>query len=337
MLLLTLLLPTAAFGMANEDCLACHNDQDTVGEELYVDAARFDHTLHAELGCASCHESVTEEHPDDGATPSKAVCRDCHSEIATEYAASVHAENASCGDCHNPHQARGLDQVSGYDLNQQCATCHDNTEMVQQHASWLPQADLHIGMLPCISCHTASEDYQIVLYIIHKDSDAVFGDFQLSSRSDLQRIAGDRPPQRLIDLNGDNFISLTELRTFHRNPANESLRLQATLTPSKVTHRVEILDNRYDCSFCHASGPASLQTSFLALPQDDGSYQRMAVERGAVLDALYGTPDFYMMGITRSASLNIIGLLIILGGLIMPLGHGALRFMTRKNRSQKGE
>jgi hypothetical protein len=44
-----------------------------------------------------------------------------------------------------------------------------------------------------------------------------------------------------------------------------------------------------------------------------------------------------MMGTTRSASLNIIGLLIILGGLLMPIGHGTLRFLTRKNRLGKGE
>ncbi len=336
-LLLCLSFPLGVLAMENEDCLGCHNDRDSVGEELFIDAQIFDHTVHAALGCVACHESVTEEHPDDGLSPSKAVCLDCHSEVNDEYAGSVHAENASCGDCHNPHQVRGLADVSGHDLNQQCAACHDGAEMVQQHAVWLTQADLHLAMLPCISCHTASEENQIVLYIIQKESDAVFGDFVLSEHADLQQLAGEKAPQRLIDLNGDSFISLTELRTFHRKPANQNLRLQATLMPKEVTHRVDIRDNRYDCSFCHAAGPESMQTSVLALPTAAGSYQRFEVERGAVLDALYGTPDFYMMGTTRSASLNILGLLIIIGGTLMPLGHGALRFLTRKNRSQKGE
>jgi hypothetical protein len=60
----------------------------------------------------------------------------------------------------------------------------------------------------------------------------------------------------------------------------------------------------------------------------------VAVEKGAVLDALYGTPDFYMMGSTKSATLNVFGLVIIGCGLIMPLGHGLLRFLTRKNRKE---
>ncbi len=331
-LLLALLLPVSALAMENEDCLGCHNDSDMVGEELFINAQVFDHTVHAEMGCASCHDNVTEEHPDDGLTPAKAGCLDCHENINEDYAGSVHANNASCGDCHNPHQVRGLTEVSGHDLNQQCAVCHESADMVQQHDEWLPQANLHIAKLPCISCHTESDDYEIVLYIIQKESDKVLGDFELSALDDLQKLGGEKGAQGVIDLNGDDFISLTELRTFHRNPANEDLRLQATLMPSDVSHKIEILEDRYDCSYCHAAGPEAVQTSYVALPTAGGGYQRIDVEKGAVLDALYGTPDFYMMGATRNASMNIIGLLIILGGLVMPIGHGTLRFFTRKNR-----
>jgi hypothetical protein len=77
-----------------------------------------------------------------------------------------------------------------------------------------------------------------------------------------------------------------------------------------------------------------MQVSYVAFPRPDGSYVRVPVERGAVLDLLYGTPDFYMMGATRNAALSQIGLGIIVAGLIMPVGHGALRFLTRKNRKE---
>ncbi len=39
-----------------------------------------------------------------------------------------------------------------------------------------------------------------------------------------------------------------------------------------------------------------------------------------------------MMGATRNASMNLFGLAILAGGLVMPVGHGLLRFLTRKNR-----
>ena len=52
-----------------------------------------------------------------------------------------------------------------------------------------------------------------------------------------------------------------------------------------------------------------------------------------MLSVLYTTPDFYMVGATRNMALNIVGVMIIAGGLVMPVGHGLLRFLTRKNRS----
>ena len=337
LVLLLVAAPLTAVALESEDCLGCHSDLDTVGEELFINAAVFDSTIHAELGCLSCHETVTENHPDDGLEITKAVCLDCHGKIDEEFSTSSHAQTASCGDCHNPHKVRGLEEVSGFDMNQSCAGCHDATEMVSNHASWLPQADLHIAKLPCVSCHTGSEEYEIVLYIIQRESDAAFGDFELSDYQQLKSLAGEADIKTLIDFNQDGFISLTELRTFNRNPAYQSMRLQGTLTPKEITHSVNIHNNRWDCTFCHASGPEAMQTSYLALPTEEGTYQRIEVEAGAVLKALNGTPDFYMMGTTRSSSLNILGLLIILGGCLLPIGHGTLRFLTRKNRTGKGE
>jgi hypothetical protein len=52
------------------------------------------------------------------------------------------------------------------------------------------------------------------------------------------------------------------------------------------------------------------------------------------MDILYGTPDFYMLGSTRSTLLSIIGALIVAGGLMVPILHGTLRFVTRKRRKE---
>ncbi len=34
--------------------------------------------------------------------------------------------------------------------------------------------------------------------------------------------------------------------------------------------------------------------------------------------------------------MNLLGMAIIAGGMVMPIGHGTLRFLTRKNRQLKG-
>lgn len=336
-LVLLWLLPCHCFALQSEDCQGCHADPEVVGEHLFIDANAYATTTHSEVGCLSCHEMEGEDHPDDGLAISEADCLDCHSEVADEYMVSAHADNAACGDCHNPHRVHGLNDVSGYDLNRACAACHEQGDVLAAHNEWLPQADRHIAKLPCISCHTASEEYRIILYISQRESNAVFGDFELSGFEDLQVLAGEGGVQQLIDLNEDNLISLVELRTFNRNPEYKALRLQGTLTPKTASHSLKTLDNRSDCSFCHTSGTDQLQSSFLALPTREGTFKRVPVEQGAILQALSGTPDFYMLGTTRSASLNIIGLMIIAGGLVMPIGHGTLRFLTRHNRDAKGE
>lgn len=333
-----LLLLLAAFATpapASDNCLACHSDSAAVGTDLVINPAIFDTTAHAQLGCSSCHTSVGSNHPDDGLQPSKASCQECHAEIAQEYASSRHHPSAVCSDCHNPHQVRGATEVSGVDMNRPCSGCHDLAAMTTAHTAWLPQTDLHISMLPCVSCHTASQENVITLYIIKREENVRFGRFTLASYADLKPLAPNGQVESLIDRNEDRYISLTELRLFDSHPVNLSLRLKGMMTPEVVTHDFQILANRRDCSFCHASGPAARQTSFLSLAASDGSYRRLPVERGAVLEALYGTPDFYMVGSTRSTALNYIGAAIIAGGLVVPIGHGTLRFLTRRNRAHK--
>jgi len=335
---LTLLLglaPAMAFSMESSDCMSCHGEPDMVGEELVIDALSFDHTAHADVGCHACHATITEAHPDDGLTPSKARCSECHDDVDEEYSASGHAENAGCSDCHNPHRALGPTAVSGHDMNMQCSACHERAEMQTRHSGWLPQADLHISMLPCITCHSPVEDFVISLYIIKRQSETLFGQFKLASYDELTALAGDKPIQELVDINADSYISLAELRMFNLDSEKKQLRLQGMMTPEVVHHDFRTQDDRWDCSFCHASGPGAMQVSYLSLVERDGSFRRVAVEKGAVLDALYGTPDFYMVGSTRSTALNYVGLVILAGGMVMPIGHGTLRFLTRKNRKHE--
>lgn len=326
----------SAWAMEAEDCLGCHGDKSIAkgGEQhLYIDPAKFAGTPHAEEGCPSCHASVADSHPDDGVRPSRAGCKDCHEAVEAEYAGSVHGSNATCTDCHSPHAVQNPLAVSGFDVNRQCANCHDRTTTLTTHGKWLPQAALHIDALPCITCHTGSKDYVINFYIETRGKNAE-QDFRLATRQELEGLAGQKTVETLIDRNSDNLISLEELRQFHREARREDMRLWGMMMPQKVTHTYEILDNRWDCTFCHASGPSAMQVSFVAFPGSNGGYTRVPVEKGAVLDLLYGTPDFYMMGATRNATLDRIGLGIIAAGLIMPIGHGGLRFLTRKNRKE---
>lgn len=328
---------------SSKGCLTCHGSKEKVDNSRFIDPVRYQHTAHARIGdanfgCRTCHDAVTAGHPDDGMKVFATTnCSNCHSDVMEEYSKSVHARNAACGDCHNPHTAHSPTEVSGHDMNLMCGNCHKSNEMISKHSEWLPQAELHIDSLPCITCHSGSENYVITMYIVKRDvGGGRYGDFKTATYEELKKLAGEQDIRSLIDVNNDSYISLAELKLFNSSPGHDNVRLQGMMTPEKVTHNFQVLSNRWDCSFCHASGPEAMQTSYVALPKPNGTFARAAVEKGAVLDAMNGTPDFYMLGSTRNPTLDKIGLLIIAGGLIMPIGHGSLRFLTRKNRMGKG-
>ncbi len=316
----------------NDACLACHGDPAQVSKAVFIDTEHFNQTTHARIGCEACHGKVPAAHPDGGKV-SRAGCGECHADVDQEYATGLHVKKTSCNGCHNPHLVHSPKEVSGQEINAMCSNCHNALEMTARHGEWLPQSELHLRMLPCITCHTGAKEYYISMYIVKSKNDSLFGKQEVAGYDELKRISGGNEIVSLIDKNRDNYVSLEELRLFNRSQS--SLRLHGMMTPVAVSHKFEILDDRRNCTFCHTSGPALMQTSFIAVPEADGSYSRVPVEKGAVLDALYGTPDFYMMGSTKNNALNKIGLAVICGGLIMPVGHGFVRFLTRKNRNTK--
>ena len=320
----------------NEKCMNCHGQREIIsppGKTVFIDPAKFGATTHAIVGCTSCHDRVSSGHPKDGSSPAKAVCGNCHGPVFEEYSKSVHSSKVRCNDCHNPHDVRMPVFMSGDEINGKCAKCHDTRKTIQSHSKWLPQADLHIDSLLCITCHTGSKDYVITMSIESRLPGSR-GAFKIATYEELSKLTKEEDIGRLIDLNGDNIVSLRELRDFNHKLRGKNMRLWGMMTPEVVTHSYQILQNRFDCSFCHASGPKAMQKSFIAFPEKKGGFTRVAVEKGAILDILYGTPDFYMLGSTRSTPLNIIGALIVIAGLSMPVGHGFLRFLTRKNRKE---
>nr|WP_320049748.1 cytochrome c3 family protein [uncultured Desulfuromonas sp.] len=333
--LVGLMLGQGAWAMETEDCLGCHTEADEVGESYAIDGGLFAKTAHAEEGCTACHE-VGEEHPDDGVEAQLiATCADCHDEITQTYTSSVHAGNAECRDCHNAHQALAPVSLSGVQMNESCQDCHGSAEVEGSHARWLPQADVHIRSVPCVSCHSSSEKFVITLYVTQRQGNRAYADYELLDYQQLSDRVEGAPVSALLDTDQSGEVSLDELSSFYKAEERSGLRLWAMMTPETVEHNFTTMDNRWDCTYCHAAGPEAMQNSYVAFPTEDGSYQRIPMQKGATLDALFGTPDFYMVGSTRSKVLNIIGLLILLGGLAMPIGHGTMRFLTRKNRQKE--
>jgi hypothetical protein len=332
------LTATGAVAMSTADCLSCHGDKAIVqegGGYLYINPDRYRQLPHGDLACADCHADISDEHPRGNVRPPRANCGNCHERVKTEYAQSVHADNATCTDCHDPHSVEAYGAAAGFDENRTCEKCHNWTDMVEIHSKWLEQTDLHLSTLLCITCHTNSKDYIIIFYIARINRGlSVPLRVRFASLKTLNRYQTSVKTSHLIDLNGDGIISLGELRSFIRRAEQYGLDLWGMMTPAEPNHRMVVLENRKDCVFCHTTGSRYLQTSYVALPDKMGDYRRIPVQKGAALDTVYGTPDFYIIGVTRSKALSIAGIVITACGLIFPVLHGMFRIVTIRKRKR---
>ena len=329
--------PDFAFGnpLQNDSCLRCHSSMNAVGENGYIDPLKFAQSTHASIGCTTCHDAIGAIHPDGAPTPVRTTCADCHQGITKEYSTSSHIKNAACTGCHDPHTVLTLAETFGIEIKRQCGGCHNETTMTAKHARWLPQAELHLATIPCITCHVEGKELLVTTTIVKRQLRGMHESLEPASYAELKKLMPGRNISAIVDSDGDGTVSLTELRAFNHNPLYATYCLAGIMTPARISHDFKIINNRWDCTFCHAKGPGAITSSSLALPTEAGTYRRLPVESGAVLEALNGIPDFYLMGSTRSELLNKIGLVILGGGMVMPVGHGMLRFLTRRNRNGK--
>ncbi|MDD2847702.1 MAG: cytochrome c3 family protein [Desulfuromonadaceae bacterium] len=331
--------PGFSFGNAasgNQACLDCHSDMQTVGDKNLISAAVFSHTTHAMFGCKTCHDTVSSDHPKDGTVARTTTCTNCHGDIAAEYATNKHSHAVpNCNACHNPHKVLKPNEISALAMTATCMNCHNHNTIKATHAQWLPQTDLHLGSITCVTCHTRTKNFVVSVYVARRDVKAEGSSPVIADYHYLSTKLNSRDVQFLVDRNRDNSISIEELKLFNGNPENKDLYLKAILTPTKTSHAFQTSDKSWNCTFCHANGPSEAQITRLVLPQPDGTFAGFDVEKGTSLSSLNAIPNFYMMGSSRNKLVNNIGVLFLTGGLIMPVGHGFIRFMTRRNRRKE--
>lgn len=135
----------APAGPSDEDCLACHSDpearDDATGRSVHVPAEAYAASVHAAVGCATCHEGVTADYPH--AKPvAKPDCASCHDDAAADLAQSIHAgagpDRPTCASCHGT--AHGVvsakdpaSPVARKNLPQTCGSCHSDPGFLERH------------------------------------------------------------------------------------------------------------------------------------------------------------------------------------------------------------
>ena len=178
-------------GMANADCLRCHDHSDIRsskdGRSLYVDASELSHSMHVKQACSQCHIGVSPSRLRPCETITQKVdCGSCHPEIAQQYQQSTHGQlfakndaNApTCIECHGTHGVLGKGDPSSptypTKVPDLCAKCHrqgekaavrytgTEKEIVERytesiHGKGLLKSGLVVTAM-CTSCHTTHRE-----------------------------------------------------------------------------------------------------------------------------------------------------------------------------------
>lgn len=159
--------------ISNADCLQCHEDKTMtatnksgVVRSVWCDANKLNASVHKTNSCASCHNDLTEKHPDDN-IPAKSVdCARCHKQELQAYLGSVHALAAKrggtnapdCANCHGAHNVLALNSpdspLNFEHITQTCGQCHKQ-ESQDVAASVHGQASAHgkREAATCTDCH----------------------------------------------------------------------------------------------------------------------------------------------------------------------------------------
>jgi hypothetical protein len=119
--------------------------------EIRTRSLTFDHNVHGNVGCASCHTGGAELRAQAGCESchtdhhrADADCQACHSEPpVTAHSETVHLDLAGCGAA-GCHVAEGIDYAVMSGERSLCLSCH-----VAQREHEQPE--------PCAECHLVSE------------------------------------------------------------------------------------------------------------------------------------------------------------------------------------
>jgi cytochrome b subunit of formate dehydrogenase len=146
----------AAGAPANQDCLDCHSDPATTrsvaGKSVPLavfNTNAFKNSVHAQLRCTDCHNTVKEVPHPEGLPP--AQCASCHASEAAQYALSIHGTSkargasaaAACVDCHGAHDIVSVKNADSpvfkLNLASTCAKCHSNPGLTSEYRMKYPQ------------------------------------------------------------------------------------------------------------------------------------------------------------------------------------------------------
>jgi len=168
-----------AIAQENEDCLACHSDNELTMEKngreiaLYVNETMLNKSTHKALKCVSCHKGFSAEEMPHKENIQPINCTMCHKDASAKHL--FHPQllknkgtgltpDLNCKGCHGTHNVMHVKSPSspfnGKNIAQTCIKCHKEkgeSYLLSDHYRALNNGV--IGAPNCISCHKSQITY----------------------------------------------------------------------------------------------------------------------------------------------------------------------------------
>jgi hypothetical protein len=319
-----------------EACKRCHADK----------AAQHRGSIHFDLlskgnrnapVCSDCHGSHAVQPKALARTMEGMPCKKCHSDIFAAYQGSVHGQakmngKAStapiCSSCHFSHEVKAAE--ASRSPKGVCLGCH--SKVLAAHKEWLPNAEAHFDSVSCTVCHVAGEyKRNIYLRLTDNGSDSMVADKTL--RAAMNGSAASRKEQ---NLDPEQLLKLYQELNSHE----QSVRMSGTVG-LKDSHNAHYLVPKgkavRQCEFCHTADAQFFTSISLAVKGNDGRETFYQVDEAALGSLFVMLPlnQFYAIGSMRQQAFDIMGAVMIMGGLAVPVLHGSIRMLTGRIRRSR--
>lgn len=336
---------------ASEACRRCHADkQKAVNESIHFKLMS-EGNLKAPV-CTDCHGFHDVGPKAAYGTLSGEPCRKCHEEIFKVYSKSVHGmakvngEHRAplCSSCHFAHDVKAADMT--VKIKNACLGCHKGVESV--HEKWLPNSALHLSSVSCAACHSPNSGRGISLRLYDQNTGKPFTEEQIvkllgpkyQGLSDKMNAHGE-------GINSDDLWSIVRQLNEKGAEAKVTFLGKMEVSDGSEAHMLSLKKNAVrECEECHTSGSNFFKTVTVAIVKADGRLKEYKVQPEVLgsMISLASLNNFYVLGSTRLKVLDWIGVLMVFGGMSVPLAHITLRILTspireakRMNKMRKGD
>ncbi len=276
-------------------------------------------------------------------TLSGVPCRRCHENVFNVYSKSVHGvarKNGEhkaplCSSCHFAHEVSVTAMTEK--IKEACLGCHEEAEAA--HDEWLVNSALHLSVVSCATCHSPDSGRGVYLRLYDQNTGKPFTEEQILGilGTDYEGLS-----QRM-DAHGDGIDSyelwnIVKLINGSGADARVTFFGRMDVSNGLEAHQISLKNNAVkECERCHQANSDFFKSVTVAVIKADGRVTRYNAKPEVLgsMISLLSLKQFYVLGSTRLKVLDWIGILMVVGGMCVPIGHVTLRILTSPVREAK--